>query len=243
MKAEDVKKSVFRWLYSQGMVGVTECTLSSSSTYGVSDIVGVKLPKNYAFYSKSGECRESVQRVLEIEVKVSKSDLLKDLEKRKWWFWKNRIPCTHFWYAVPASLESEAVRVAEEVEMRIKKSSDVPSRSRIGVLVCDNEFDHRVARTAIKLQDHAPYESLNSIIARAFWELYGMRELHEKYLVQKMDSVSTGSVWVTFSGYKRKRVKVTDVDGTDVHYVDVMSGRKGRSKIAGFCRSYRQSSL
>lgn len=55
--------------------------------------------------------------VHEIEIKVSKSDLLADAKKMRWATHPNLLPpqVDYYWLAVPKELEAEAVKRAEEI--------------------------------------------------------------------------------------------------------------------------------
>lgn len=258
LRSEDVQRAVYRFCRDNRAVAVSECALGKWDACGRADVLGLKFPSGYHFLDPDGTPGE-FQWVAEFEVKVSKQDLLKDIEKRKWWFWRNHLPCTHFFYAVPRKLEKEALQAALDVLQMLKGEGEhgkrmgspiekMSGRAQVGVIVVDDQYRYEVIRKAARFRKTAPISTVNKIIGRSFWELHKLRGIDASPAEDARKSiVEVGQIWQLSPWHHRRsggvlnppKVRVTAVEEGKVHTENVDTGRKSRSKISGFCNRYR----
>ena len=259
LQSEDVKRAVYRFCTQNKAVSVSECALGNSGTCGRADVVGLKIPSYYRFMSEDGAAK--FPWVVEFEVKTTASDLKNDVLKWKWNHWRLKLPCTHFYYAVPRELEDIAMEVSDDLIQLLKGresvsgktikapgASKMSPKAQIGVLVVDDEFRFEIVRKAVRFQSYAPVETVNKIIGRSFWELHNLRGVTSNpALGSRIETVETGQVWQLTPWHHRRRsgvfdppkVRVLSVSEDRVEVENLVSGRKSKSKISGFCTRYR----
>lgn len=239
MNSDTVKTAVLKWLHERSMVGVTECCLDGFSR---ADIAAVATPVRNEFFRSDGSCGVAVDRLYEIEVKVSRSDLVRDPAKRRWKTWPLVMPTTHVWYAVPEELRADAVGVAGTVETAIKEAPrySVPlnSRFRVGVLTVLDSGGVEVDVVAVRAREAAPFRSINEVLARALWESYSARGLS-----RFSESVSGGPVLVGATWRSKKEwwraVEVLEIEDGTVRYRNKDTDRKGALPEDRFRVNYR----
>lgn len=255
LSSDDMKRAIFRFCRDNRAAAVSECSLDPDSrAMGRADVLGVKFPPGNGFLEHT-----KYNWVCEFEVKTSLPDLVKDVDKRKWYFWRHRLPVTHFYYVVPKDMVPDALSTADLLMSTLlgkgnrgafvarARDPKILSKAQIGVISVESETRFEVVKTAVRLQSTAPNITVNQIIGRGFWELYNMRNLDitPDRILRQQDSVNVDQVWALSYYLRRKagssdsyKVMVTAVDDGIVHVKNLKTGRKSKSKIEGFCRRY-----